>query len=65
MGMKLSVAKLCVECDEIVHMHEHSCPKCSNPVFFYLSSLVDMRKLWEEIDAVRMRHNAHLGAVEE
>ena len=59
------MAKLCVECEEIVQIDEECCPKCSNPVFFYLSSLVDMHKLWEEIDSVRMRHNAHLGAVEE
>lgn len=52
--MKLSNAKLCAECDEIVPIADDACFSCLCTQFFHLSSLIQPNVLRAEIDLVRM-----------
>lgn len=51
--MKLTEAKLCCECEEIVEMRIDVCPSCTCTTFYYLSSLLSSVRLREEINIVR------------
>lgn len=37
---EVRVKKMCVECEEVQHLREMSCVKCTCSVFFYLTRLL-------------------------
>lgn len=44
---EIQVHKMCIECTNVVHIHEQECSACTCTVFFYLTRLITPAKLAE------------------
>jgi len=51
--MKVSDAKVCVECDEVVSMGAMSCPSCTSTTFWFFSRRVVPILTRQQLDEAR------------
>lgn len=53
--MKLSDAKVCAECDELVEKEKRQCPSCTCTQFWYPTRFLESLKERAEVDEARRR----------
>lgn len=44
---EIRMQKMCIECTNVVHIHEQECTACTCTIFFYLTRLITPAKLAE------------------